>query len=104
MSIQIKNRRKLFPYLEVSATGISKDEFIDNLAKDILDKIPVEYDINKVRKSFGPTVTPTSIVLLQELERFNKLISMMKRSLIQLRKVCIDENVLLYSYNIFQIL
>lgn len=89
-SIQIKNRKKLFSYLEVSATGISKDEFIDNLAKDILDKIPAEYDINKVRKSFGPTITPISIVLLQELDRFNKLIRMMKRSLIQLRKVCID--------------
>ena len=38
MSIQINNRRKLFSYLEVSATGISKDEFIDNLAKDILEK------------------------------------------------------------------
>ncbi|KAG6801134.1 dynein heavy chain 10, axonemal [Apis mellifera caucasica] len=85
------NLIELQPQTEVSATGISKDEFIDNLAKDILEKIPVEYDINKVRKSFGPTVTPTSIVLLQELERFNKLIRMMKRSLIQLRKAIAGE-------------
>lgn len=80
-------RETLFYYLEVSGVGISKDEFIDNIAKDILNKVPVEYDLVKVRKHFGPTITPTTIVLFQELERFNTLIRVMKRTLTQLRKV-----------------
>lgn len=73
--------------LETDSGGTSKDEFIDNIAKGILDKVPPEYDINKVKKSFGISVSPTGIVLFQELERFNKLINMMKRTLTQLRKV-----------------
>lgn len=71
----------------MSVTGVSKDEFINNVAKEILTKIPPEYDINKVRKNFGVAVSPTAIVLFQELERFNKLISTMTRTLNQLRKV-----------------
>lgn len=69
----------------VSDTG--KDEIIANVAKEILTKIPVPYDINKVKRNFGVAVTPTAIVLFQELERFNKLIEMMMRTLNQLRKV-----------------
>lgn len=65
----------------------SKDEFIDNVAKEILTKIPAPYDINKVKRNFGVAVTPTAIVLFQELERFNKLIEMITRTLDQLRKV-----------------
>lgn len=68
-------------------TDVSKDEFINNIAKEILAKIPVPYDINKVKRNFGVTVTPTAIVLFQELERFNKLIETITRTLNQLRKV-----------------
>lgn len=71
----------------MSVTGISKDEFINNVAKDILTKIPAPYDINKVKRNFGVAVTPTAIVLFQELERFNKLIETITRTLNQLRKV-----------------
>lgn len=71
----------------MSVTGVSKDEFIDNVAKEILTKIPAPYDINKVKRNFGVAVTPTAIVLFQELERFNKLIGMITKTLNQLRKV-----------------
>jgi len=73
--------------LAVSVIGVSKDEFIDNVAKEILTKIPVPYDISKVKRNFGVGVTPTAIVLFQELERFNKLIETITRTLNQLRKV-----------------
>jgi len=49
--------------------------------------MPVLYDINKVKRNFGVTVTPIAIVLFQELERFNKLIETITRTLNQLRKV-----------------
>lgn len=71
----------------MSVTGVSKDEFIDNVAKEILMKIPAPYDINKVKRNFGVAVTPTAIVLFQELERFNKLIETITKTLNQLRKV-----------------
>lgn len=72
----------------MDSTGISKDKFIDNVAEGILGKIPDEYDLERVKKHFGVTITPTTIVLFQELERFNRLIGTMKRTLTQLRKVC----------------
>ncbi|GAB1860436.1 Dynein heavy chain 10, axonemal [Camponotus japonicus] len=82
---------ELQPQTAISITGVSKDEFIDNIAKEISAKIPVLYDINKVKRNFGVTVTPTAIVLFQELERFNKLIETITRTLNQLRKAIAGE-------------
>ncbi|KAM0726763.1 Dynein axonemal heavy chain 10 [Formica fusca] len=82
---------ELQPQTAVSVTGIGKDEFIDNIAKEISVKIPAPYDINKVKKNFGVAVTPTAIVLFQELERFNRLIKTITRTLNQLRKAIIGE-------------
>ncbi|KAG7199558.1 hypothetical protein KM043_014169 [Ampulex compressa] len=85
------NLLELQPQTAASATGISKDDFISNIAKDILTKIPPEYDLQKVKKNFGATPSPTAIVLFQELERVNVLIATMSRSLIQLRKAIAGE-------------
>ncbi|CAK9806047.1 Dynein axonemal heavy chain 10 [Anthophora plagiata] len=85
------NLVELQPQTGSAGTGISKDEFIDNIAKDILGKVPPEYDLNKVKKIFGIAVTPTAIVLFQELERFNKLIRTMNTTLSQLRKAIAGE-------------
>ena len=43
-----------------------------------------------IRKKFGEVVSPTTVVLLQELERFNTLIKRMEVSLATLRKVHIQ--------------
>ena len=40
-----------------------------------------------IRKKYGEIITPTTVVLLQELERFNKLIKRMSSSLSNLQKV-----------------
>ena len=66
---------------------MSRDEFIDATATDILKRIPTVYDLDKLKKKYGLEVTPTQIVLLQELERFNKLISTIDKSLSTLKKV-----------------
>lgn len=68
-------------------SGISREQFIDNTASDILKRIPVKYDLDKIRKKYGLDVSPTTVVLLQELERFNKLTSTMYRSLTTLKRV-----------------
>ena len=70
-----------------AATGVSREDYIDQVANDILVKLPLEFDLDKTKKKFGNTITPTTVVLLQELERFNNLCARMRRSLITLRKV-----------------
>ncbi|KAI8122976.1 axonemal, Dynein heavy chain 10 [Lucilia cuprina] len=53
--------------------GISRDEFIDNVASDILDKLPTAFETWRVKKQIQMSLTPTGVVLLQELDRFNLL-------------------------------
>jgi dynein heavy chain len=69
-----------------SGGGMSREEFIDTTASDILKRIPDVYDLDKLKKKYGLEVTPTQVVLLQELERFNKLISTIQKSLTTLKK------------------
>lgn len=70
--------------------GVSREEVIDSVASDILRKLPPVYDVAKVRKTFEMSITPTTVVLLQELERFNVLINRMNSTLSQLRKVSFE--------------
>ncbi|CAG9821168.1 unnamed protein product [Phaedon cochleariae] len=82
---------ELQPQTAMSGEGISREEFIDSVAKDILKKIPEEYEVWKVKRFFQRAMSPTVIVLLQELERFNKLIHAMRRTLVQLQKALAGE-------------
>ncbi|XP_011694340.1 PREDICTED: dynein heavy chain 10, axonemal [Wasmannia auropunctata] len=83
---------ELQPQTAVTVTGVSKDEFIDNMAREILTKMPpMLYDISKVKRNFGATAAPTAIVLFQELERVNKLIETITRTLNQLKKAIAGE-------------
>jgi dynein heavy chain len=66
---------------------MSRDEYIDNTASDIIKRIPPQYDTVKVWKKFGgEAISPTSVVLLQELDRFNNLTLTMLKSLTTLRR------------------
>lgn len=67
--------------------GISREEFIDSVAKDIQEKVPSLFVINKIKKTFEGKITPSTIVLLQELERFNLLIDKLHVTLSMLQKV-----------------
>lgn len=71
--------------------GISREEFILNVADDILSKIPENFEIWKVRKHYQLMMTPTIVVLLQELERFNRLLTTMRRTLRLLKKALVGE-------------
>lgn len=70
-----------------SGGSISRDEYISQVAQDIQNKLPKLFDMDVIRKKFGPDVSPTSVVLLQELERFNKLVVRIQRSLAELQRV-----------------
>lgn len=82
---------ELQPQTGAVGTGISREDFILNVANDILGKNPDQYEIWKVRRAFQLIMTPTIVVLLQELERFNKLIACISRTLTQLKKALAGE-------------
>uniref|UniRef100_A0A8B9QA73 Dynein axonemal heavy chain 10 n=1 Tax=Apteryx owenii TaxID=8824 RepID=A0A8B9QA73_APTOW len=82
---------ELQPQTGESGTGISRDEYIGNVAKDIENKIPQVFDLDQIRKVFGIDISPTTVVLLQELERFNKLIIRMAKSLAELQRALAGE-------------
>lgn len=82
---------ELQPQAGASGEGISREDFIMNVSNDILQKMPKEYEIWRVRKYFQLSMTPSIIVLMQELERFNKLLSVMRRTLQQLKKALVGE-------------
>eukprot|EP01015_Nassula_variabilis_P031722 TRINITY_DN7218_c0_g1_i8.p1 TRINITY_DN7218_c0_g1~~TRINITY_DN7218_c0_g1_i8.p1 ORF type:complete len:428 (+),score=99.42 TRINITY_DN7218_c0_g1_i8:162-1445(+) len=67
-----------------SFTGVNKEEYVENLAADILSKLPKIYDVLAYRKEAGDVIQPTKVVLFQELERYNKLIERIQETLTNL--------------------
>ena len=67
--------------------GKSADEIVTEMAKDILNKLPADFDIEFVQKRY-PVLYSESMntVVCQELQRFNKLLSKIRRSLQDLQK------------------
>lgn len=51
------------------------------MSTDIMSKLPPIWDVLKLRKEKEENISPTTIVLFQELERFNKLILKIDSSL-----------------------
>nr|XP_015221526.1 PREDICTED: dynein heavy chain 10, axonemal [Lepisosteus oculatus] len=82
---------ELQPQTGESGGGISRDEYISQVAKDIQNKLPRVFDLDVIRKKFGLEISPTSVVLLQELERFNRLVVRMARSLAELQRALAGE-------------
>ncbi|XP_030358369.1 dynein heavy chain 10, axonemal isoform X4 [Strigops habroptila] len=82
---------ELQPQTGETGMGISRDEYIANVAKDIENKIPQVFDLDQIRRHFGRDLSPTTVVLLQELERFNKLIVRMAKSLAELQRALAGE-------------
>ncbi|KAJ7387133.1 Dynein heavy chain 10, axonemal [Desmophyllum pertusum] len=81
---------ELQPQTGGEAGGVSREEFIAKIATDIQGKLPPLFDVDRVRKSLAE-ITPTYVVLLQELDRFNELIRKMSTSLINLQRALAGE-------------
>uniref|UniRef100_A0A669FBB8 Dynein axonemal heavy chain 10 n=1 Tax=Oreochromis niloticus TaxID=8128 RepID=A0A669FBB8_ORENI len=81
----------LQPQTGESGGHISRDEYISQVAQDIQNKLPQLFDMDVIRKKFGMDISPTSVVLLQELERFNKLVVRMQLSLAELQRALAGE-------------
>lgn len=92
MTYQLFSKCYTYIYCHVKSSGdsgggISRDEYISQVARDIQSKLPEVFDLDVIRKKLGLEISPTSVVLLQELERFNKLTLRMIRSLAELQRV-----------------
>lgn len=74
-------------FIAESSGGVSRDELIDKVASDILDKLPSAFETWRVKKQTQISLTPTGVVLLQELDRFNLLVMRIKITLEHLKKV-----------------
>lgn len=92
----LKSNKNIFYLNEIGAVegGISHDEFIDNVASDILNKVPKLFEVWRIKKALQMNLTPTGVVLLQELDRFNLLLERLEKTLVLLRKVRFKYNVL----------
>ncbi|ESN96268.1 hypothetical protein HELRODRAFT_67881 [Helobdella robusta] len=73
------------------SSGSNREDIVSKLAQDMLSKIPEEFNIDNIRKNHANNITPSIIVLLQELESFNKLSRKMINSLHTLRKAIAGE-------------
>lgn len=80
----------LQPRGEASQTGGKREDIVDTVASDILEKLPKPFDIPVVRKEIG-LPTPVQVVLLQELDRWNKLVLRIQDSLHLLKKALAGE-------------
>eukprot|EP00798_Chlamydomonas_sp_ICE-L_P031818 gene31818-7022_t len=80
----------LQPRTGVVSGGVSREEFIGSVAKDIQAKIPEQFDMPLIKKDIGQP-SPTQVVLLQELERWNMVLSVMKISLRDLQRALTGE-------------
>ena len=81
----------MLPRTGGSGGGMSRDEYITSVANDILTKIPDVKDMMNIRKTLPLVLEPTQIVLMQELERWNKLVAKMGKSLVDLQRAMIGE-------------
>ncbi|XP_043835576.1 dynein axonemal heavy chain 10 [Dromiciops gliroides] len=82
---------ELQPQTGESGSGISREDYIAQVAQDIENKMPKVFDLDNIRKHLGLGISPTTVVLLQELERFNKLTIRMMKSLAELQRALAGE-------------
>ncbi|CAF4829118.1 unnamed protein product [Rotaria sp. Silwood1] len=64
----------------------SRDQFVLSLIDDILQQIPPKKDLNIIKQKFKQNLTPLTIVLFQEIQRFNLLTSIMWKSINELKQ------------------
>lgn len=68
-----------------------EDSLIHDKVNELLKVIPNVYDIERVRRTFQVNITPTGVVLMQELAKFNRLVSAVETDLISLRNVSVND-------------
>jgi len=81
----------LQPRSAVASGEMSREQYIDKIATDILSKMPISFDVNRIKKEAEGESSPTFIVLVQELFRWEQLCARMSRTLKELRRAIAGE-------------
>ncbi|EKX52600.1 hypothetical protein GUITHDRAFT_157080 [Guillardia theta CCMP2712] len=76
----LSNLIELQPRTSAGSEGATREEVVGAVANDIVSKIPELFDMPKLRKTL-PSPSPTQVVLLQELDHWNRLLRTMSSSL-----------------------
>lgn len=84
------NLVELQPRVGGTSIGISREDYIANVATEIQNKIPDPFDRVALKNKIG-IPNPIQVVLLQEVERWNMLVSRMKNSLIDLQRALVGD-------------
>lgn len=84
----------LMAYGDVSAGGmVESDKFLMTLCSDMLSKVPMEFDLEIAFQRFPVEYSESmNTVLVQEMERFNKLLRVIRSSLITMQKAIQGES------------
>ena len=82
---------ELQPQTGSGGGGVSREEHIAQTARDIQAKLPEPFDLERVKRNLSEPRKPTDVVLLQELERWNVLVTTMSRSLTNLLRALAGE-------------
>lgn len=80
----------LQPRVGAAAGGTSREAVVAGIARDIAAKIPEQFDVLLLTKGLG-VPTPTQMVLLQELVRWNGVLDTMSSSLKELQRALSGE-------------
>ncbi|XP_024136867.1 dynein heavy chain 10, axonemal isoform X4 [Oryzias melastigma] len=83
--------RDLQPETGECGRSIGGDKHIRGTAQDIQKGLPELFDIKVIHEELGADLSPTSVVLLQELRRFNRLVLCMQQSVAELLKALTGE-------------
>jgi len=70
----------------VGGEGVSKEESVLQMISDLKENIPGRVSLSEVKHKHKKDDSPLKIVLLQEIQRYNGLISMLEKQLDQLEK------------------
>ncbi|CAH8588474.1 Dynein heavy chain 10, axonemal [Schistosoma haematobium] len=77
---------ELQPQTSSQTNSTNREEFISQITQGLLTTLPQIFDREALRKKLGVNIPPITVVLLQELERFNLLIKRMDQTLRTLKR------------------
>jgi dynein heavy chain len=70
----------------VAEGGKSREEQVLELIQQLLEQVPLELDLKAIQRAHENDKTPLTIVLLQEIDRYNHLLATVQRTLKDLQK------------------
>jgi dynein heavy chain len=89
--LMCQNLMNIYSSSLTTSGGVSKETQVSSTVTEIQLKLKPPFNLNEVRASFGNETTPVQIVLIQELEHWNRLVSSMSLSLFELQRAIAGE-------------